>query len=71
MDNYLACLPIMIFKNKVRAINYKNKVIKKGFNAIIFKNDSEYFVHVCNYLNESTIKTLIKNLEYNGFNVLK
>jgi len=71
MDNYLACLPIMIFKNKVRAINYKNKVIKKGFNGILFEKDSNYCVYVCNQLNDFTLKALIKNLEYNGFNILK
>ncbi len=71
MESYLQCLPIKIFKHKINAERYKNKIVKKGFNALIFKNETEYYVHVCNQLNENTKKALIKNLENYGFNVIK
>jgi hypothetical protein len=71
MKSYFQCLPIKIFRDKRKAEQYRKKVLKIGFNAIVFQNNSEYYVQICNYLNEETKLTLIKNLEYYGFSVIK
>jgi hypothetical protein len=71
LESYFQCLPIKIFRDKRKAEKYRKKIVKKGFNAMLFQNNSEYYVQVCNYLNEDTKIILIKNLEYYGFNVIK
>jgi hypothetical protein len=71
MGNYFQCLPVMMFKNKTNAERFKNKLVRKGFNALVFKHQSLYYVHICNYLNEQTKEALIKNLEFYGFNIMK